>query len=597
LPGWKNQADTPVDLTFYTLPCILGADMPIKVLEPQTVARIAAGEVVERPASAVKELVENALDAGATQVMVETREGGISLIRVTDNGSGIPASEVHLAFARHATSKISNFDDLESISTLGFRGEALASIAAVAEVELTTCNSDAAGSYVRLTDGNIIEQTSQGRARGTTITVRNLFRNVPARLKFLKSPNTENGHVANVVTQYALAFPEVAFTLSMEGRNLLRTSGSGRLIDAVVEAYGADIAKNMLEVGGQGSYLGAPEIKVTGMVGNPSVNRANRNFLSFFVNRRWVNSKLLAFAVEEAYHGMLMTGKHPVAVLNISIPAAEIDVNIHPAKTELKFHDEHRVFAAVQRAVRRVLVNPSLSPEASSKIEEPPAAFTAPPLGPVPLPFAVSHDYKSSIRQNSDSRPLTAFSLPALRLLGQIAATYIVAEGPDGLYLIDQHAAHERVQFERVTSEMSMRNVEVQGLLEPATFEVDPRHESTLIEHLADLADSGFRLEPFGVRTYLVRTIPSCLNRKDWSAVLREITDDVETGSKWTEKLAQSIACHSAVRAGQVMSVDEMRELLRQLEKAALPGNCPHGRPTMIHLSVADLEKEFGRRG
>ncbi|MDO8579086.1 MAG: DNA mismatch repair endonuclease MutL [Dehalococcoidales bacterium] len=571
--------------------------MPIKVLDPQLIARIAAGEVVERPASAVKELVENALDAGATQIVVETREGGTTLIRVTDNGSGIPPSEVELAFARHATSKISSFDDLESISTLGFRGEALAAIAAVAEVELATCTSDAAGSYVRLKNGDIIEQTSQGRSQGTTVTVRNLFRNVPARLKFLKSPNIENGRVANVVTQYALAFPDVAFTLSMEGRTVLRTSGGGHLIDAIVEAYGADVAKNMLEVGGKGEYQGASEIKVTGMAGTPAVNRTNRNFLSFFVNHRWVNSKLLSFAVEEAYHGMMMTGKHPIAVLNISIPAAEIDVNIHPAKTEIKFHDEHQVFAAVQRAVRQILVAPFPSSETRSKIEEPPAAFAALPPGTVPLPFVVNHDDKSSIRHTPDSRPVPAFSLPALRLLGQIAATYIVAEGPDGLYLIDQHAAHERVQFERVTSQMSVKKVEVQGLLEPVTFEVDPRQESVLRSHLADLADCGFLLEPFGARTYLVRTIPACLHRKDWTYVLRELTDDVDTGSKWTEKLAQSIACHSAVRAGQVMTVDEMRELLRQLEKTALPGNCPHGRPTMIRLTVADLEREFGRRG
>ena len=573
--------------------------MPIKILDPQLVARIAAGEVVERPASAVKELVENALDAGATQITVETREGGTGLIRVIDNGSGIPASEVELAFARHATSKISRYDDLESISTLGFRGEALASIAAVAEVELATCTSDAAGSYLRLKDGNIIEQTSQGRSQGTTITVRNLFRNVPARLKFLKSPNTENGHVANVVTQYALAFPEVAFTLSVEGRKVLHTSGSGRLIDAVVEAYGADVAKNMLEVGSRGEYQGAPEIRITGMAGTPAVNRANRNFLSFFVNHRWVNSKLLSFAVEEAYHGMLMTGKHPMAVINVSIPAAEIDVNIHPAKTDIKFHDEHRVFAAVQRAVRRVLVSPPAPSSAGSPlIEEPAAIFTAPHTGTVPLPFVVSREPKSSLRNAPDvSCQIPAFSLPVLRLLGQIAATYIVAEGPDGLYLIDQHAAHERVQFELVTAQMSAKKVELQALLEPAAFEADPRQESVLQSHLADLADSGFRLEPFGVRTYLVRTIPACLNRKDWTSVLRDLTDDVESGSSWMEKLAQSIACHSAIRAGQVMCSDEMRELLRQLETTALPGSCPHGRPTMIHLTLPDLEKEFGRRG
>lgn len=569
--------------------------MAIKILDAQLVARIAAGEVVERPGSAVKELVENALDAGATQIMVETREGGVSLIRVTDNGSGIPAAEIDLAFARHATSKISNFDDLESISTLGFRGEALASIASVAEVELATCTAGSTGSYARLKDGDIIEQTSQGRSQGTTVTIRNLFRNVPARLKFLKSSNTENSHVANVITQYALAYPEVSFTLITEGRTALRTSGSGRLADAIVETYGTEIAKNMLVVGNDG-YQGVPEIRVTGMVGSPAINRANRNYISFFVNRRWVSSKLLAFAVEEAYHGMLMTGKHPVAVLNISIPGGEIDVNIHPAKTEIKFHDEHRVFAAVQRAVRQVLTNPA-PPDNLSKIEEPSAPFAAPPRASVPLPFHVIPSAHTPARQPPEaSRPVPAFSLPALRLLGQIAATYIVAEGPDGLYLIDQHAAHERIMFEQVTAQMSANKVDVQGLLEPATFEASPQQDAVLKPHLYDLAESGFLLEPFGERAYLVRTIPACLNQKAWGSVLQELADDAGGGSRWTEKLAETIACHSAVRAGQVLSDQEMRELLRQLEKAALPGNCPHGRPTMIHLTIADLEKDFGRR-
>lgn len=570
--------------------------MAIKVLDPRLVARIAAGEVVERPASAVKELVENVLDAGATQITVETREGGISLIRVTDNGSGIPAAEINLAFARYATSKISNFDDLESVSTLGFRGEALASIAAVAEVELATCTNNSSGSYARLKDGNIVEQKSQGRSQGTTITIRNLFRNVPARLKFLKSPNTENGHVAGVVTQYALAYPEAAFTLIVEGRTVLRTPGNGRLIETVAAAYGTDVAKNMLEIGGNTAYQGSPEIKVTGMVGSPAVNRANRSYISFFVNRRWVNSKLLAFAVEEAYHGMLMTGKHPFAVLNISIPGSEIDVNIHPAKTEIKFHDEHRVFGAVQRAVRHVLSNPA-PPDGPHKTEEPPATFAAPPRAAMPLPFHSGYGTRPPARQSTQvSQPVPVFSLPALRLLGQIAATYIVAEGPDGLYLIDQHAAHERIMFERVTAQRTAQKVEVQGLLEPATFEASPQQDTILKPRLDDLAKSGFLLEPFGERTYLVRTIPACLDQNDWVSVLQELADNGGDRSKWTEKLSESIACHSAIRAGQSMSDQEMRELLRQLEKAALPSNCPHGRPTMIHLTIVDLEKNFGRR-
>lgn len=570
--------------------------MPIRLLDPQVVARIAAGEVVERPASVVKELVENALDAEASQITVEARDGGISLLRVTDNGTGIPAGEVEIAFQRHATSKITDMDDLESISTLGFRGEALASIAAVAEVELSTCTAgESVGSYLRL-NGDIIEQTSQGRSQGTTITVKNLFRKVPARLKFLKSPGTENSHIANVVTQYALAFPDVKFTLSLDGRTTLTTPGSGRLIDSTIEVYGLDVAQNMLEVGQDREWQGGtPNIAVAGMVGSPAISRANRNYLSFFVNHRWVNSRLLSWAVEEAYHGLLMTGKHPIAILNVSIPAAEVDVNIHPAKTEIKFHNEHQVFSAVQRMVRRAILEPSTVP----KIEENAATYVTPPPMSQPLPIRLDSTASPAARPVpiTFSRPIPAFSLPALRLLGQIAGTYIVAEGPDGLYLIDQHAAHERILFEQINAQRSEKRVEVQGLLEPATFEVGPQQDAVLRSHIEELADSGFLLEAFGDRTYLVRTVPACLNRKDWLGVLRELTDVIEGGGDWSEKLSMSIACHSAIRAGQVINDDEMRELLRQLEKAAIPNSCPHGRPTMIHFSSGQLEKEFGRRG
>ena len=570
--------------------------MPIKLLDPQVVARIAAGEVVERPASVVKELVENALDAGASQITIEAKDRGISLLRVTDNGSGIPAGEVELAFQRHATSKISSMDDLESISTLGFRGEALASIAAVAEVELATrAAGETVGSYLSLKSGEVMESTKQGRSQGTTITVRNLFRSVPARLKFLKSTATENSHIASVVTQYALAFPGVRFTLSLDGRIALQTPGSGRLIDTIVESYGLDVARNMLEVGQDGDWHGGlSDISVTGLVGSPAINRANRNYLSFFVNRRWVTSKLLSWAVEEAYHGLLMTGKHPVAVLNVAIPPAEVDINIHPAKTEIKFRNENQVFSAVQRAVRRALLEPSAAP----KIEEPTAAYASPPLMQPAVPIQPENMIHPVARPAPEvSHPMPAFSLPALRLLGQVARCYIVAEGPDGLYLIDQHAAHERIMFEQVNAQRAEKRIEVQGLLEPATFEVSPQQDAILRSHLEELAESGFSLEPFGDRTYLVRTVPACLDHKDWSGVLRELTDNVDGGSNWTERLSASIACHSAVRAGQIMSDEEMREMLRQLERATLPHSCPHGRPTMVHLTSAQLEKEFGRRG
>ncbi|MFC1943235.1 DNA mismatch repair endonuclease MutL, partial [Chloroflexota bacterium] len=571
--------------------------MPIRILDPEVVALIAAGEVVERPASVVKELVENSLDAASSQIAVEVRGGGVSLIRVTDNGLGIPSAELELVFQRYATSKIVSLGDLESISSLGFRGEALSSMAAVAQVDIVTCaTGESVGNYLSLKEGTGVNRGSQGRSQGTTITVRNLFRNVPARLKFLKSPATENSHIANVVSQYALAFPEVKFTLSLDGRTVLRTPGSGQLIDSVIEVYGLEVARNMLEVsredGGWEGEVAASSLLVTGMVGSPTINRSSRGYLSFFGNRRWISSRLLAWAVEEAYHGLLMTGRHPVAIINISLPAKEIDVNIHPAKSEIKFQNERLVFGAVQKAVRRALIELAPAP----KIEELATTY-ATPSAPGRTLWTSVGDGRSPATLPPVALPTLAFSLPALRLLGQLSSSYIVAEGPDGLYLIDQHAAHERILFEKIEHQASHQEIEVQGLLEPVTLEVNPKQDAVLKSHYENLAEFGFSIEPFGDRTYLVRTVPVLLHKEDWGGVLRELLDSPLGGGKgdWIEKIAISIACHSAVRAGQGLTDDEMRELIRQLEQVAIPNTCPHGRPTIIHLNTGQLEREFGR--
>ncbi len=571
--------------------------MPIKILDPEVVSRIAAGEVVERPASVVKELVENSLDAASSQIAIEVRGGGVSLIRVTDNGVGIPPGELELAFQRYATSKVASLDDLEAISSLGFRGEALPSIAAVAQVDIVTCAAgQSAGDSLTLKEGTIVNRGSQGHSQGTTITVRNLLRNVPARLKFLKSPATENSHIANVVSQYALAFPEVKFTLSSDGKIVLRTPGSGQLMGSLIEVYGLKVAQNMLELdsgdGGWESGATIPSPLVKGMVGSPAIGRSSRDYLSFFVNRRWISSRLLAWAVEEAYHGLLMVGKHPVAIVNISLPPNEVDVNIHPTKTEVKFQNERLVFGAVQKAVRQALIKLAPVP----KIEEVATTYTAPSVpGRTLWMSATASHHPASLPPVT--QPTPAFSLPALRLLGQLSSSYIVAEGPDGLYLIDQHAAHEGILFEKINQQLSHQAVEVQGLLEPVTFEVNPKQDAVLKSHYENLAEFGFSTEPFGDRTYLVRTVPFLLHKKDWAGMLRELLDSpsVEDKADWTEKVAITIACHSAVRAGQVLTDDEMRELLRQLEQVAVPNTCPHGRPTMIHLSSEQLGREFGR--
>ncbi len=568
--------------------------MPIKILEPQVVSRIAAGEVVQRPASVVKELVENSLDAGSSQITVEIKDGGTGLIQVVDNGIGIPAGEVALAFDRYATSKINRFEDLSSIHSLGFRGEALPSIAAVAQVDIVTrAKDEEIGSYLTVKDGSASSRDGRGRSPGTTITVRNLFRQVPARLKFLKSRSTENSHIANLVSQYALAFPEVKFLLSIDGRIALRTAGSSRLIDSIAQVYGLEVARNMLEVGdSEDEWESGASVNVTGMIGSPSVSRSGRGYLSFFVNHRWINSRLLAWSVEEAYHGLLLSGKHPIAIINISLPPAEVDINIHPAKTEVKFQNEHQVFGAVQKAVRRTLVEQAPVPS----MEEPAASYLSSPVPGNKL-WASPENRHGAATSPSAAPQTTAASLPVLRVLGQLSSSYIIAEGPDGLYLIDQHAAHERILFDQIKRQRSMSAIEVQGLLDPVTLEVNPRQEEVLKLHYEDLAEFGFAIEPFGDRAYLVRAVPALIHNKDWVVMVRELLDSVtgENQVDWQEIMAMSMACHGAVKAGQSLTSDEMRELIRQLEEATVPQTCPHGRPTMIHIGAEQLKREFGR--
>jgi DNA mismatch repair protein MutL len=555
--------------------------MPIKVLATEVISKIAAGEVVERPASVVKELIENSLDAGATEIAIEAQGGGVELIKVSDNGVGIPASETELAFNRYATSKIGSLDDLEKISSLGFRGEALPSIAAVAEVEISTqTSSETVGSYMYLRKGVVVRRESRARPQGTTVTVSRLFRYFPARLKFLKSANTENSHIAHLISQYTLAFPEVKFSLVLDKRQSLHTTGNGNLREVVSEIYGSELAQRMLKVEQKDSL-----VKVSGLTSPHSLARSNRNYLSFFVNRRWVHSPLLTRATEEAYRGLLMDGQHPIAVINISLPPQELDVNIHPAKAQIKFCHEQTVFSSVQKAVEEALARTSI---ASSKA----------------VPFSASSGQWQSPRMIMDNEPafvvaqLPTLELPVLRVLGQLNNTYIIAEGPDGLYLIDQHAAHERILYDRILAQWSQKEVEIQGLLQPITIEFSPREEETLKANEEFLAEFGFDIEPFGNRSYLIRAIPALVARANIIEIISALLDSLaskESLNPWEEKIAQSLACHGAIRAGQQLSNEEMRELIKQLEQTKQPRACPHGRPTMIHLSSHQLEREFGR--
>jgi DNA mismatch repair protein MutL len=573
--------------------------MPIQLLDSQVISRIAAGEVIERPASVVKELVENSLDAGATQISVEIAGGGLELIRISDNGCGIATCDLEMAFQRHTTSKITRFEDMFSLHSLGFRGEALPSIAAVAEVEVTSCQEGSpSGGRLQLQDGKTLKKGALGRSQGTTISAVRLFQSVPARLKFLKSRPTEAAHIASVISQYALAYPEVKFSLVTDGKNSLTTPGSGKLSDAVIQVYGLEVARNMIDIGEQG-WTADSSIKVHGMVSGPALSRSTSSYLSLFVNRRWITNRRLAWAVEEAYHGLLMTGKHPIAVINIEVAPADVDVNIHPTKSEVKFKDESAVYGAVQRTVRQALV--SMTPVSSiAEVAVTPYQATkqtqlfTPSHAGGARPASYTKPEPSQAEPQRLATPKT--TLPALRLLGQIRNSYIVAEGPDGLYLIDQHAAHERILFEKLSREKTLNKLDVQALLTPESFEVTPAQSSVLAAHLDDLAEMGFLLEAFGANTYLARTVPALLTDKNWKAMLLELLETAgKERSAFMERLMALAACHSAVRFGQTLGEDEMRELLRQLEQVELPNSCPHGRPTLICLTHDQLGKEFKR--
>jgi DNA mismatch repair protein MutL len=619
--------------------------MAIRVLPDELVVRIAAGEVVERPASVVKELVENAIDAGATDIRIECVEGGKRLIRVTDDGCGIPSGEATLAFAHHATSKLTSAEDLAEIHTLGFRGEALASIAAVSQVTCITRHADeASGTLLRLDSGRLIAEERIGRAPGTTMTVEHLFARVPARLKFLKSTQTERGHIDGIVTRYALAYPHVRFTLAHDGRRSFQSLGTGHLRDVLVEVYGADAVARMVEVGdSRPSKDGAPDsaavdvpIFTHGYAALPDFSHANRSRIVLFVNGRPVQDAKLGYAVIQAYHTLLMTGRYPVAVIMVRVPPAEVDVNVHPAKAEVRFRDPDAVFGAVQRAVRRALLDHLAPPEPPSvlgRLPEASPAQTQPPelkagdvIGQAAQPSLSGSEHWERVgiarqggawqqnggeqegkeqrerRAESAGHGSTGRQLPALRILGQLAQAYILAEGPEGLYLIDQHAAHERVLWERVLAQHELGALPSQTLLDPVPVTIPADSACLLAGQLDLLRNLSFDIEPFGSNTFLVRSVPALMIQDDIADAVREIVADLEMGDPVLRRdlearVLRRVCKRMAVKAGRVLSLAEMQALVRDLEACESPRTCPHGRPTMIHVGLKQLEKEFGRLG
>ena len=608
---------------------VIVSSMSIRVLDPNVASKIAAGEVVERPASVVKELVENSIDAGATHVTIEVQDGGMKLVRVTDDGEGIPILDLEVAVDRHATSKIFDESDLESIATMGFRGEALPSIASVSRLVLTSrARGEDQGAYVRVNGGVMERKGAAGTAEGTVVAVHDLFFNVPARRKFLRSESAEAGRIHNVVTQLALAHPHVRFRLvsirlenirpenirpenirsENKERERYASPGNGSLLDVLATVYSREVTDQLLEISGSDT----DGRRAWGYVSTPSIHRANRAAVNFFVNRRWVQSRLLLQAVEEAYRGLLMEGRHPVATLHLELPLTEVDVNVHPAKREVRFHHEGSVFSLVQRAVREALVAhspvPLVTPQPTGGMSTV-AQYrgdTTPRWtegGELPLwPIQTRDDQEREEQEGpvSADGPATVMgTLPALRVLGQAGNRYIIAEGPQGVYLLDQHAAHERVRYEQVMRQVKSRQPEVQGLLEPKTVDLLPGQLQALGKWKDMLAEYGFQGEPFGDSAYLLRGVPAGLRDTGPEKLLGEVLDILDQArdpAQAGDSVTASIACHSSVRAGDAMTHQEMVTLVRQLEKADAPHTCPHGRPTMLHLSAGNLEREFGRR-
>ena len=579
--------------------------MPIRILKDEVASQIAAGEVVENPASVVKEVLENSLDAGASQITIRIEGAGRTLVEIADNGTGIAADEMELAVKRHATSKLQTAEDLFRVSTLGFRGEALASMASVSHFTLTSRQTgENLGAVLRVDGGKTRSFDKTGSPDGTVVKVEDLFYNVPARLKFLKTDSTEKRRINELVTRYALAYPHVRFQLMQDGKTILQTSGNNDRREVLVDLYGLDTGKQMIEV----NLEDAP-YRIYGFTSPVSLTRSNRREMTFFVNGRWVQDPSLITALLKAYHTLLMVGRYPLTVLFFELPPEEVDVNVHPAKAEVRFRNPGQVFTLVQRAVKRALLAHSPVPQ----IQRGPISWAGTPSSTsaqIDFSWTVPRErigdtfHEQGTAESTDSsRPvnLPSGGLPLLRLIGQIGNTYLAAEGPDGLYLVDQHAAHERVLFERYQNKLS-EPIPSQNLLDPQTFDLPPDKSQMLADQLDILNHLGFQVELFGTNTFRVRAVPAFLAGSDPVAAVRVVVEEFEEDetplqNERENRLAARICKRAAVKGGQPLSRDEQTKLLRDLEACQSPRTCPHGRPTMIHLSIDLLERQFGRRG
>jgi DNA mismatch repair protein MutL len=535
----------------------------IKILSEDLINKIAAGEVVERPASVVKELVENSIDAGATQVVVEIQDAGKKLIRVSDNGRGMPAEEIKIALQRHSTSKIGSLEDLFNIQTLGFRGEALPSIASVSRMKI---DPNPSGS-------------------GITAEAKDLFYNTPARKKFLKSNLTEIGHIGEIIAKYAMAFPGTAFKFTSDGKPLISSPGTGKLMDALAAIYGPQLTKELVPVDSP-----FPGGKVSGFASRPTFTRVDKNYETFYVNQRFIRNFLLNRALEEAYRTLIPNNRYPIGVLFIDIDPRQVDVNVHPTKREVKFQKTNEVLNAVTAAVKQAL---SDSAEVGDWVKGAEASIEA---GSKSL---VEGFFDQLPMTNVHTGILTQSPSSALTPICQFKQTYILATDGEELVLIDQHAAHERVLYDQLSRETQGANH--QSLLIPETVEFVPTDALLLRENQKYFGGLGFEIEEFGNNTFILRSVPAISSKIPARQLLTDIVSDLRNEGKAVqldvrkENLRKLVACHSAIKAGDKLTPEEMLHLIKDLYNTPHPFTCPHGRPTMIRLAMEEISRRFGR--
>ncbi len=590
--------------------------MSINILDQNTINKIAAGEVVERPSSVVKELVENAIDAGSNAVTIEIKDGGTSLIRITDNGCGISNEDVKIAFLRHATSKIKQATDLMNVSSLGFRGEALSSISAVSQVELITKTKDSFVGIRYCMDGGIEKIFEEaGAPDGTTFLIRNLFYNTPARRKFLKTNATEAGYISNVVEQLCMSHPEVSFRFIVNGKPKIQTMGNSKLKDVIYTIYGRDITSHLLEINFQ-----TEDMKINGYIGEPVISRGNRNFENYYINGRYIKSDIISKAIEDAYAPFMMQHKYPFTAFHIVINPELLDVNVHPTKMELRFSNQNELYNAIEKTVKDSLSHKELIPEIEVTLQK--EAEDHQPIQEVkqkeiptsqikmPEPFeekralAFKETIPPVVYEQSElfekKELLKQENKKDIRIIGQVFETYWIMEFDKNMYIVDQHAAHEKVLFERIMKAYNNRTIQTQQISPPIIITPIPSEIDLLKENLTHFTSLGFEIEDFGKTDFAIRGIPSEFSQGDPKEIMLEVLDSLSSENKNTTQKTiyhriATMACKAAVKGNNHLSYPEAQALISELMDLDQPYHCPHGRPTMITMSNYELEKKFNR--